>query len=432
MMRRLYSIFFYLLLPAAFLRLFWRGRKAPAYRRRWAERLGWVPAMPGERPIWLHAVSVGETLAAVPLVRALQSRYPETPLLLTTTTPTGSERVRATFGDSVHHVYAPYDLPSVVQRFLNRTRPQLVVVMETELWPNLFHALRARGIPLLVVNARLSPRSTRGYQRLGRLTRATIGCIDTIAAQSPADAERYAVLGATAQQLVTTGNIKFDMTLPDDLAQAGQALRTGFGAQRPVWIAASTHEGEDEQVLAAHRQLLHRYPDLLLILVPRHPERFERVAVLCREQGFQLARRSYGETGADAQVYLGDTMGELMRMYAAADVAFVGGSLVPTGGHNLLEPAALGLAPLSGPHLFNFQQIAELLAAVETLTLVADAAALAAQVERLLAEPAMRRAAGERARQVVEDNRGALARTLDLIALRLSAEVAGARPAAQE
>jgi 3-deoxy-D-manno-octulosonic-acid transferase len=222
------------------------------------------------------------------------------------------------------------------------------------------------------------------------------------------------------------------MTLPDDLAQAGQALRAGFGAQRPVWIAASTHEGEDEQVLAAHRQLLQRYPDLLLILVPRHPERFERVAVLCREQGLRLARRSHGEAGADAQVYLGDTMGELMRMYAAADVAFVGGSLVPTGGHNLLEPAALGLTPLSGPHLFNFQQIAELLAAVETLTLIEDAAALATQVERLLSEPATRRAAGERARQVVEENRGALARTLDLITLRLAADVAGARPAAQE
>lgn len=431
-MRRLYSILFYLLLPAAFLRLFWRGRKAPAYRRRWAERLGWVPAISGERPIWVHAVSVGETLAAVPLVRALQSHYPDTPLLVTTTTPTGSERVRAAFGDSVQHVYAPYDLPSVVQRFLNRTRPRLVVVMETELWPNLFHALRACGIPLLVVNARLSPRSTRGYQRLGELTRATIGCIDIIAAQSPADAERYAALGATAEQLVTTGNIKFDMSLPDNLAQAGKELRAGFGTERPVWIAASTHEGEDEQVLVAHRRLLDRYPNLLLILVPRHPERFERVAVLCREQGFQLARRSHGEVGADAQVYLGDTMGELMRMYAAADVAFVGGSLVPTGGHNLLEPAALGLVPLSGPHLFNFQQIAELLAAMEALTLVADAAALAAQVERLLAEPALRRAAGERARQVVEDNRGALTRTLELIALRLTADVAGTRPAAPE
>lgn len=423
-MRIRYSIFLYILMPLVFLYLTMRSTREPAYRRRWLERLGFSQMKLAAQPLWLHAASVGEVQAALPLVRALQRRYPDMPLLVTTTTPTGSDQVRAVFGDSVRHLYAPFDLPGAVNRFLDRTRPRLVAVMETELWPNLFHALDARDIPLLVVNARLSPRTTRSYQRLGGLTRATIGCVDVIAAQSPADAERYASLGATAQQLVTTGNIKFDMTLSDHLAQAGQALRAGFGGERPVWIAASTHEGEDEQVLAAHRELLGRYPDLLLILVPRHPERFERVAALCREQGFALARRSQGGTGADAQVYLGDTMGELMQMYAAADIAFVGGSLVPIGGHNLLEPAALRLAPLSGPHLFNFQQIAELLTAVGALTLVESAAALADEVKRLLAEPAARQGAGERARQMVEANRGALMRTLDLIALQLPAKAA--------
>lgn len=414
-MRLTYTVLFYLLLPLAFLRLLWRSRHAPAYRRRWGERLALFKPFAGASPIWVHAVSVGEALAAVPLVRTLQTRYPDVPLLVTTTTPTGSERVRAAFGDGVLHVYAPYDVPGVVRRFLRRARPRLVVVMETELWPNLFHALDARNIPLLVVNARLSPRSAAGYRRLGGLTRSTIACVATIAAQSPADAERYASLGAGPAQLAITGNIKFDLPPTDALLTKGQALRHTLGEHRPVWIAASTHQGEEEQVLAAHRQLLVRRPDTLLILVPRHPERFDRVAALCQEQGFAVSRRSRGEPLQDAQVYVGDTMGELMQMYAAADVAFVGGSLVPTGGHNLLEPAALGLLPVSGPRLFNFQQIAELLTAADGLTIVHDAAELASRVEQLLNDPVQRQAAGMRAQAVVEANRGALQRTLELI-----------------
>lgn len=418
-MRLLYTYLFYVLLPLIFLRLLWRSRAAPAYRRRWGERLAYFPAMGGAQPIWIHAVSVGETLAAVPLVQALQTRFPGVPILMTTTTPTGSERVRAAFGDQVQHVYAPYDVPAIVQRFLDKTRPRLVIVMETELWPNLFHAVRARDIPLLIANARLSERSVRGYRRLGALVRSTMACIDVIAAQSRADAERYALIGATQEQLRITGNIKFDMPLVDEPRQTGLALRRGWGMERPVWIAASTHEGEDEQVLAAHRRLLIEYPELLLILVPRHPERFDRVASLCQEQGFAVARRSLGDVGVGKQVYIGDTMGELMQMYAAADAAFVGGSLVASGGHNLLEPAVLGLVPVTGPHLFNFQQIAELLAAADALEVVDEEAALAACIERLLADAALRQEAGARAKQVVEANRGALARTLDLIAARL-------------
>lgn len=414
-MRILYSLLLYLLLPLVLLYLAGRSVREPAYRRRWRERFGFAaPRLPAQ-PLWLHAASVGEVQAAVPLVRALRQRYPATPLLITTTTPTGSSRVGELFGADVSHCYLPFDLPGAVRRFLRQTRPRLAIVMETELWPNLFHALSARQVPVLIANARLSPGSLKSYQRLGRLTHATIACIDTIAAQSAVDAERYAQLGASSQQLVLTGNIKFDLNLATDTRERGAALRAEFGASRPVWIAASTHAGEDEQVLAAHRQLLRRWPDLLLVLVPRHPERFERVAELCLEQGFCLARRSRGEAVGQAQVYLGDSMGELLLLYAAADVAFVGGSLVSVGGHNLLEPAALGLAPLSGPQLFNFQEIAALLTAAEALTVVADAPALAAGVAAQLADDPARQAAGARAQQVVVANRGALARTLELV-----------------
>lgn len=416
-MRLIYNILLYLLAVPALLYLAFRGGRAGEEgERHWRERLGLIVPPPTARPLWLHAASVGEVQAALPLLRQLLELYPHHPVLVTTMTATGRAHVHAALGERVQQAYLPLDLPGAVARFLRRVRPRLAVVLETELWPNLYRALRARDIPLLVVNARLSGRSAAGYRRLGALTRSTIGCITAIAAQSPSDAARYAALGATAEQLVTTGNIKFDLSVPAAVVAAGQALRAELGVQRPVWIAASTHEGEDEQVLAAHRRLLEKKPDLLLILVPRHPQRFERVAALCREQGFSVARRSRVESGAQAQVYLGDTMGELLAMYAAADVAFVGGSLVPIGGHNLLEPAALGLVPVSGPQLANFQQIAELLTAADALVRVNDAAELAVQVAALLADPERRSAAGVRARGVVEENRGALERTLALIA----------------
>ena len=415
MSRFFYSLLLYLLMPLVLLYLAGRSLKERAYRQRWKERFGFGTRQLPSQPVWLHAASVGEVQAAAPLVRALQRERPDLPLLITTTTPAGSGRVRALFGESVGHCYLPFDLPGAVRRFLRQVRPRLAIVMETELWPNLFHALAARRTPILIANARLSPGSLKRYRRLPRLIRATLACVDTIAAQSPRDAERYAALGAEPRQLVTTGNVKFDLALPVGLRGQGRALRADFGRERPVWIAASTHGGEEELVLAAHRRLLERWSRLLLVLVPRHPDRFERVAELCRAEGFALACRSRGEPAAAAQVYLGDTMGELMMLYAASDVAFVGGSLVPVGGHNLLEPAALGLAPLSGPQLFNFEEIAQLLKEARALTVVEDAAALAEQVAALLADAEARLAAGARARQVVEENRGALGRTLELV-----------------
>jgi 3-deoxy-D-manno-octulosonic-acid transferase len=296
-----------------------------------------------------------------------------------------------------------------VARFLGRVRPRLAVVMETELWPNLFRRCGVRRTPLVLANARLSARSARGYRRVASLTSATLQDVTRIAAQSGGDAARLVALGVPAERVAVTGNIKFDITLPDRLPQLAMALRVSFG-RRPVWIAGSTHEGEERMLLEAHAALRRRYPDLLLVLVPRHPERFAAVAALATRQGFRLARRSVLDDPAGAAVYLGDTMGELQLLYAAADIAFVGGSLVPTGGHNLLEPAALGRPVLCGPYLFNFTAIAELLIEAGAATQVATSGELAAAVITLLEDPARRQAIGDAGQRVVAANRGALDR----------------------
>ncbi|MBL8259150.1 MAG: lipid IV(A) 3-deoxy-D-manno-octulosonic acid transferase [Candidatus Competibacteraceae bacterium] len=408
----LYTGLLYLALPLALARLHWRGRRDSDHRRRWRERLGFIPSLPPSGCLWVHAVSVGEARAALPLIRALRARYPETPLLVTTTTLTGSRQVQAALGDRVRHVYAPYDLPGAARRFLRRARPRLAVIMETELWPNLLRRCAQTGIPVLVANARLSERSARGYARIGPLTRAMLRDVSLIAAQADADAERFRGLGAPRVQV--TGNLKYDLTLPATLPERGRTLRHALlGANRPVWIAASTHAGEEEPILAAFASLRSRWPALLLLLVPRHPERFDGVAALCRERGFKLARRGEGRAcEPNTAVFLGDTMGELLLFYAAADIAFVGGSLVPTGGHNVLEPASLGLPVLFGPHMFNFTEAGQRLLEAEAAWQVSDASDLAAAVERLLADPASGRAAGQRGRAVVERHRGALAASL--------------------
>lgn len=410
MARILYSLLLYLLLPAVLLRVAWRARQAGAGGHGIAERLGFVAPAAG-RPLLIHCVSVGETQAAVPLVEALLQRG-ERPWV-TSTTLTGAARVRAQFGERVAHSFLPVDTPGAVSRFLDRVRPRALLVMETEIWPNLVAACRARDVPVILVNARLSEKSARGYARFAGFTRETLAGFTMIAAQADADAARFRALGAPRVEV--TGNLKFDQAAGSDtLAQAAQ-LRAGWGG-RPAWIAASTHAGEDEIVLAAHRALRARFPSLLLVLVPRHPERFDAVAALAAREGGTVARRSRGDVvAADTAVYLGDTMGELNLLYAAADVAFVGGSFSGTGGHNLLEPAALGLPLCSGPSLFNFQQIADALAARGALQVVADADALAGTVSAWLADDAARLAAGRRGRDFVQENRGALARTLALI-----------------
>ncbi|MGA7800867.1 MAG: lipid IV(A) 3-deoxy-D-manno-octulosonic acid transferase [Gammaproteobacteria bacterium] len=420
-MRFLYTTVLYLLTPLVLIRLAVRGVRAPAYWQRWSERFGFVPRLQGERPLWVHAVSVGEVQAALPLVRALRERYPARPLLVTTSTPTGAARVQALFDDDVYHLYLPYDLPDAVARFLTRTRPRIALIMETEVWPNLFRGCRRRGIPLLMVNARLSERSAAGYRKLARLTRQTLADVTAVAAHAAQDAERLKSLGAPAERVQVTGNIKFDVRLPPSLLEQAAALRRQCGTDRPVWIAASTHEGEDEQVLAAFEVVRSRLPETLLILVPRHPERFTRVTALCKRAGYRTVARSQDvPCNAQTDVFVGDTMGELPLFYAAADVAFVGGSLVPSGGHNPLEPAAVGVATLFGPNMFNFDEISRLLLNAGAARQINDAGQLAASVIDWLGDAPKRNAVGDQGRAVVAANRGALEAVLGMVGKSLS------------
>ncbi len=416
-MRLIYSFVFYLILPFVFLRLYWRGRKNAAYRLRWAERLGFFEKPPKSQGIWVHAVSVGETIAAIPLIRQLQQRYPDKMITVTTMTPTGSERVQQVFGKTVFHVYLPYDIPDAVARFLNRIQPAIGIIMETELWPNLLTACGKRGIPLLIANARLSPRSSKGYAKIKMLTQSMLSWVKCVGAQTKEDGERFLGLGLVPDRLSILGNIKFDLELPSDLQVRADVLRSSWDKRRPTWIAASTHEGEDSIVLDAFAKILEHYPRALLILVPRHPERFDKVAELCEKYGFRIARRSQIEPYTqDIQIFLGDTLGELLLFYATSDVAFVGGSLIPVGGHNLLEPAALGVPSLTGGHMHNFTEIFRLMREERATIQVNDADELAKRVEAWFADPAERVAVGERGRAVVARNRGALERHLDEVA----------------
>ncbi|MDM5116130.1 lipid IV(A) 3-deoxy-D-manno-octulosonic acid transferase [Aeromonas salmonicida] len=408
--RLLYNLLIHLGLPLALLALYKPKKGKPGFGARWAEHLGRTPASGQEAPLWIHAVSVGETLAISPFIRALKAERPDLPILLTTTTRTGAEQA-AKLGDLVVHRYAPLDYPWAVAAFLKCIKPRALWVMETELWPNWLAACEARHLPVTIINARLSERSCQRYARFQ-------GAFDTLSrplthllCQHQDDAERFARLGIGRERLAVTGSIKFDIQLGDEVQARGQALRQQLGQSRPVWIAASTHQGEDEQVLAAFDLVLQRHPQALLILVPRHPERFVRVAELCAPYG--CVRRTGGVPIRETdKVYLGDTMGELPLMLAAADVAFVGGSLVKVGGHNLLEPAALGKPCLTGPAYFNFSDITRQLVAQGGAALVADAAALGEKVSELLADEGERRQMGEQARAVVLRNQGALARTL--------------------
>ncbi|WP_338648885.1 lipid IV(A) 3-deoxy-D-manno-octulosonic acid transferase [Pseudomonas sp. ML2-2023-3] len=420
MNRTLYTLLFHLGLPLVAIRLWLRARKAPAYARRIGERFALnLPVLqPGG--IWVHAVSVGESIAAAPMIRELLKRYPQLPITVTCMTPTGSERIQALFANEprIQHCYLPYDLPWAAARFLDRVKPRLGVIMETELWPNHIHQCAKRGIPVALANARLSAHSAKGYARFAGLTRPMLEEMSLIAVQTEAEAERFRLLGARPECVEVTGSIKFDVSIDPQLLVKARALREQWQAQeRPVWIAASTHEGEDEIVLSAHRQLLASYPNGLLILVPRHPERFNSVFQLCQREGFATVRRSSGEpVAAQTQVLLGDTMGELLFLYALADSAFVGGSLVPNGGHNLLEPAALAKPVLSGPHLFNFLEIAAKLREAAALEEVEDAQGLALAVQRLFELPQDAQRMAEAGLKVMQLNQGALQRLLDGLA----------------
>lgn len=431
-MRVPYSILLYLLMPLVLLHLFWRGFRQHGYWRRVHERFGLVRRRPNGIAVWVHAVSVGESLAALPLVRRLLERYPPGSVLVTTTTPSGSERVQAAFGDRVVHAYAPYDLPGAVNRFLRRMQPRRVIVMETELWPNLFHALARRRVPIVIANARLSPRSMGRYRRIRALTAETLSHCTAVAAQSPADAERFRSLGADPARVHVLGNLKFDLEMPEDMVAAGRTLRARWGEARPVWIAASTHEGEEDAALRAHRILLARFRQAVLILVPRHPQRFDAVARLAADSGLRTVRRSAITVAAaadshpapapeeaqaleQAQVLVGDSMGELPMYFGASDIAFVGGSLVEVGGHNVLEPAALGLPVLFGPYMFNFEQARALLLEHQAARQIDGLLQLEPVLSRLFQDPQQRAAMGKAGREVLQANRGALQRLMNLI-----------------
>jgi 3-deoxy-D-manno-octulosonic-acid transferase len=421
-LRILYICLGYCLAPIAVLGLLWRGLWERGYWHCFGERFGLGAALP-PGGIWVHAVSVGEVQAAAVLVRALRARYPELPLALSTTTPTGRARARSLFGDAVVVRYLPFDLPGAVRRFLDRVQPRLAIILETELWPNLYHALSARDVPLLLASARLSPRSVRRYRWLAPLLRATLSQNVVVAAQSEEDAERFRAIGARADRTHVLGNIKFDYEPPVDVVRAGAAVRAGLGAAgRPVWVAGSTHEGEVEAVLAAHAVVRAAAPAALLVLVPRHPARFGAVADLLRRRGVAFVTRSSAAAVADdTEVLLVDTHGELIQFYAAADVAFVGGSLVPIGGHNLLEPAALAKPILTGPHWFNAGAVAQILIGTGAVHVVTDASGLARAVAGYLAEPAARLRAGAAGLAAVSANRGALTRLLGLVEALLAA-----------
>lgn len=419
-MRVLYVLLTYLVAPVVIVIEGWRELWNPAQRGRLRQRLGFVARQDLPGCVWIHAVSVGEVQAATAFVRALEARFPGRPIVISTVTPTGAQRAGELLGDRVRHCYLPYDLPGCVRRFLDRLRPQVAIVLETEIWPTLYAALGRRGIPLVMASARVTPRSVDRYRRMASLFRETLSRGVLIGAQTTADAERFRAIGAAPERIVVTGNVKFDMEIPQSAIDAGHEFRDALGA-RPVWIAGSTHEGEEAAALAAHAIVRARHPEALLILVPRHPQRFDAVRGLLRRQGCAYTQRSSGGLpGPEHELFLVDTLGELQKFYAAADVAFVGGSLVPIGGHSLLEPAVLGLPILSGPHTHNAQEVADLLLERGALAIVGAAGELGERVAGCFDEPERARADGARGRGVVAQSRGAVGRLVAMVAPLLS------------
>lgn len=415
-MRILYLLAVYLTAPVISAVLLARGLRDRSYWHNFSERFGFGPRRP-PHGVWVHAVSVGEVQASAPLVTALSRRHPDLALTVTTFTPTGAARARALFGNIAEVRYVPYDLPGAVRRFLKRVDPGLAVIFETELWPNLYRECGRRRVPLVLASARISERSLGRYRRLGALFRDALSQASIVAAQGEADAARFRALGADAASTHVTGNLKFDFELPEDLAERGRRLRRHYARGRPLWVAGSTHEGEEAAVLEAHGQVRDTHPDALLVIAPRHPARFAEVSERLAQAGVPFTRRSGGAQVQDdaCAVLLLDSLGELLEFYAASDVAFVGGSLVPVGGHNLLEPAALGVPILTGPHNFNAADVARLLIARGAAEVVRNPQELGARLSVLLSDPEERERIGSQGRASVEGSRGALEKLLALI-----------------
>lgn len=418
MSSRVYQVVLWLALPLVWLRLQWRARREAEYGQRQGERFGRVPADVRTGPIWFHTVSAGESIAAAPLVQALMDEFDSTPFLVTTMTPTGSQQV-VTRLEAADHCYAPYDFGFAVRRFYALVRPRLLVLMETELWPNLIAQAHRCGVPVLLVNARLSARSAAGYARVGRLTARMLTQVDFIACQSQQHANRFVELGAAEDNVAVMGSVKFDVRLPSGLERRMAFLRAQFGLDDVrVWIAASTHPGEDEIVLDCHAAVRGRVPGLRLILVPRHPVRVPQVIELVEARGWTWARQSEPRASG-VEVIIGDVMGTLFELYSLAQVAFVGGSFVPVGGHNPIEPALCQVPVVCGPHQFNFTDVMATLQQSGGLVTVQTPAALAEQVALWLTDPDRRISAGRSGAEAVIANRGATERVLALLRSRI-------------
>ncbi|WMY96566.1 MAG: lipid IV(A) 3-deoxy-D-manno-octulosonic acid transferase [Arsenophonus sp.] len=413
----LYQILIYLIQPIILFRLLWNAYKYPAYLKRWKERYGFCNGKVIQGGILLHSVSVGETLAAFPLVKALRHHYPDLPITITTMTPTGSERVLSEFGNNVYHVYLPYDLIGSVVRFINQVNPQLTIIMEKELWPNLIIKLRQRKIPLIIANARMSEKSAINYQKLGCFIKILLQKITLIAVQNKEDGERFIQLGLPRKKLSVIGNLKFDINITPELATKTIILRRKWSLlHRQVWIASSTHEGEESIILAAHIQLLKKFPNLLLILVPRHPERFKHSKELIKKTKLNYISKSKNSVpDANTQIIIGDTMGELMLLYSIADLAFIGGSLVKQGGHNPLEAAVHSIPILMGPHTFNFKDICNSLKKLNGLITVNNTQSLIVTISNLLENKTVRLYHGHQAAEILYKNQGVSEKLIKLL-----------------
>ncbi|SIS42947.1 3-deoxy-D-manno-octulosonic-acid transferase [Neptunomonas antarctica] len=422
--RHLYTLLFYLLVPLLLMRLWWRGRKASGYRERWWQRFGFVAVVDAPdkpKPLWIHAVSVGETIAIAPLVERLLGDYPALPIIITSMTPTGAERVQALFGERVLHYYCPYDLPDVICRFLARVKPRGCLIVETELWPNMIAGCQRAGVPVMVANARLSERSAKGYLRLAGLAKQMLSGLTLLVTQHQSDADRFQQLGMPADKILVSGSIKFDIEIDAASQAQGRLLRQELGNRFTV-ILASSHEDEEDQLLATLSPLWSHYPDLLIMIVPRHPERFESVCQTCFGYSANVVRRSEMSRitpGNTTRIYLGDTMGDLMKLYAAADVAVMGGSFSNVGGHNPLEPAVLGLPVIMGPHYFNFSAISDAMTQAGGMLLVPNMAAVAELLPSFVEVPSAVCEAGAKAASYADSQRGALDRLYQEVTARL-------------
>ncbi len=413
-MRLLYTLLIYLFSPVILFFLYRPKKGKPGFESRWKEHLGFVPLPRNQDPVWIHAVSVGETLAITPFIQAFKKQHPDTPIILTTTTRTGADQAQK-LGELIEHRYAPLDYPDVLSRFFSRIQPRMLIIMETELWPNLLNQCHNRSIPVVIMNARLSERSCQRYQHIRSFFASMSQAIKLLLCQHQDDAARFVRLGVSPENIQVTGSVKFDIHLNQDQIEQSSKDRK-FLKGRPVWIAASTHKGEDELILQAHRKILTLYPNALLILVPRHPERFTAVAELCIAEKFTMCRRSDAITGLSVnQILLGDSMGEMAYYFQLADIAFMGGSFVTVGGHNLLEPAALAKPTLIGPHFFNFTDITNQLVDKKACFIVENQEALADRIIELLKNPELQHDMGMAGFDVVTANQGALDKSLKAV-----------------